>query len=33
MVYQILKDFGKIPQDKQKQVERFVQFVDIVDDM
>lgn len=33
MVYQILKDFDKIPQDKQRQVERFVQFVDIVDDM
>ena len=33
MVYQILKDFNKIPENKKQQIERFVEFVDIVDDL
>lgn len=33
MIYEILKDFNKIPHNQSKQVARFVQFVDIVDDL
>jgi hypothetical protein len=33
MIYQILKDFDKIPEDKKWQIKRFVEFVDIVDDL
>ncbi len=33
MIYEILKDFNRIPHDQYKQVARFVQFVDVVDDL
>ena len=33
MIYQILKDFDKIPEDKKWQIKRFVEFIDIVDDL
>lgn len=33
MVYQILKSFNKIPHYKKDQIDRFVKFVDVVDDL
>ncbi|MCF7834750.1 hypothetical protein K9M48_01705 [Candidatus Gracilibacteria bacterium] len=33
IVYQILKKFGKIPHDKMEQIKRFVEFIDIADDL
>jgi predicted ATPase len=33
MVYQILKSLNKIPYYAKDQIKRFVEFVDIVDDL
>jgi len=33
MIYQILRDFDKIADDQKDQIKRFVEFVDIVDDL